>query len=295
MKYLPKKELLSYEEIIRLVRVFSEMGIRKLRITGGEPFVRKDVISLMTACHELEGIEQIHITTNGVLTLPHIKDFKKAGIKSVNLSIDSLDRNRFEKITRYDELPIVMKSFYALLEADITLKINMVVMHGKNEEDILPMAALSSKYPVDVRYIEEMPFKGEKEVLDYKRIDHKDILQVLKNQYPSLKPKTAPANSTSELHTVDGFKGTLGIIPAFSRTFCGSCNRIRLTSQGELKTCLYGDASLNLKEAIRNGLPDEAIKSLIMTAIHAKPKDGFAAESARENSESLESMSTIGG
>ena len=296
IRYVPKKELLSFEEIERLVRLAAGLGISKVRITGGEPFVRNDLMKLLTVLVEISGIDQIHLTTNGVLTAPHVSALKSLGIASVNLSLDTLDRDRFKVITRRDEFARVWETFEALLAHEIPVKINAVVMEGKNTEDILTLAALTKQYPVSVRFIEEMPFNGEGVHYPVLNWTHAKILDSLKTAFPTLRRKQDPPNSTAYHYEIPGYSGDLGIIAAFSRTFCGTCNRIRITAQGELKTCLYDQGVLSIRDLIRSGKSDDELKTSLLTAFAHRPKDGFEAESTRSlNAPLKESMSTIGG
>lgn len=295
IRYVPKKQLLTYEEIERLVRVLAGMGISKVRLTGGEPFVRADLMKLLRSLVDLEGIEQVHLTTNGVLTAPFVPELKSLGIKSVNLSLDTLDRQRFKEIARRDEFEKVWKTFNLLLESGIPVKINAVVMDGRNTEDILPLAALTRDLPVSVRFIEEMPFNGEGQHYPVLRWTYSRILELLKSAYPSLEKKPDPPHATAMHYKVPGHAGDIGIIAAFSRTFCGTCNRIRVTAQGDLKTCLYDHGVLNLRELLRSGHSDEALKNALCSAFSNRPKDGFEAEAKRGNLALVESMSTIGG
>lgn len=296
IKYIPRTELLSYEEMLRLVRILVEMGITKVRITGGEPFVRKDMIHFMEALSEVKGLEAINLTTNGVLTWKYIDQLKALGIRTVNLSIDTLDRERFNQITRRDELPQVLKTLHALLDAGIHTKLNAVVMEGQNEEDIIPLAMLSKDLPLDVRYIEEMPFNGEGAHYNKLKWNYQTILTKLTTQFPDIQAIEAEPHATARQYKVPGHQGQIGIIPAFSRTFCGSCNRIRLTAKGQLKTCLYDEGVLDIKDLMRQGKSDEELKMAFLSAFKNRAKDGFEAEKNRsKGNEVSESMSTIGG
>lgn len=296
IQYLPKKELLSFEEIIRLVSLMASMGISKIRLTGGEPFVRNDLMQLITKLVEIPGIKDVHLTTNGVHTAKHIPELKRLGIASVNLSLDTLDKARFQAITRRDELDSTLRTLNLLLENKIPLKINVVVMDGKNTADIVPLAELTRHNNVTVRFIEEMPFNGGGGSRNNIVWTHRQILAHLTAHYPSIRKIADPKNSTAFHYEVPGYSGKLGIIAAFSRTFCGTCNRIRLTAQGLLKTCLYDDGVLNIKEALRSGVEDEVLKQKLMHAFHDRAKDGFAAEARRkDHAAAFESMSTIGG
>jgi molybdenum cofactor biosynthesis protein A len=282
--------------MLRLVKIMAGFGVKKVRLTGGEPFVRKDLMYFIKQLNEIPGIEGIHITTNGVLTLPHVGEFKAAGIKSVNLSLDTLDRERFHSITRRDELPAVMDTFHALLAQGIETKVNAVVMDGQNTEDIVPLAMLAKEYKVDVRFIEEMPFNGEGSHYPVLVWTHAKIRQELATAFPSLSRRADEPASTSATYSIDGFKGSVGIIAAFTRSFCGTCNRIRMTAQGTLKTCLYDDGVLDLRALLRNGANDAEISAALQKAFGQRAKDGFEAEARRAKGHAVsESMSTIGG
>lgn len=294
--YLPKKALLSYEEMEKLIRILATMGITKVRITGGEPFVRRDLIGFLERITQIEGIHEVHLTTNGVFTAAYIPALRQMGISSVNLSLDALDRERFYKITRRDNFEKVMDTFHQLLDYQIPTKINAVIMGKHNTEDIIPLALLTEKYPVSVRYIEEMPFNGEGKRSAETLWNYCQILQVLQNHFPSLQKTEDDANSTSINYKVSDHAGTIGIIPAFSRTFCGSCNRIRITAQGTLKTCLYDEGVLDLKALLRGKVNNEKIKEVLVNAFQNRAKDGFEAEEQRKSKKpAIESMSTIGG
>ena len=294
--YLPKKELLTYEEIIRLVRLLAEQGVSKIRLTGGEPFVRHDLMNLIRNITALPGIKELHLTTNGILTAPHIPELKKRGLASVNLSLDTLDEERFKMITRRDEVKRVQETYDLLLKHDIPVKINAVVMEGKNTEDILPLIELTKTQPVSVRFIEEMPFNGEGSHYTALTWTYKKIIDHIRIHFPALEKITDPENSTAYHYRIPGYKGSIGIIAAFSRTFCGTCNRIRITAQGELKTCLYDDGVLNIKHLLRSGITDAELMKELLTVFAQRKKDGFEAEQSRKNHQPVhESMSTIGG
>ncbi len=296
IQYADRKDLLSYEEMLQIVRVFASLGIRKIRITGGEPFVRRDMMHLLRAMRDIPQLEKINLTTNGVLTLPWVAELKALGIQTVNLSLDTLDRQRFFQITRRDEFDSVMATFYALLEQQISTKINAVVMAGKNTDDILPMAELTRDLPVSVRFIEEMPFNGEGNRYGSQLPwDHRQIIEHLRAHYPDLQKLQDPPHSTAYHYHIPGHQGNIGIIAAYSRTFCGSCNRIRITPQGVLKTCLYDAGVFNIRDLIRQGASDEQLAASLQEALQYRAKDGWEAEKRRFDSPVQESMSTIGG
>ena len=296
IRYMPKKDLLTFEEITRLISIMASMGVTKVRLTGGEPFVRSDLMKLIRNIVEIQGIRDVHLTTNGVLTAQHIPELKRLGIASVNLSLDTLDRQRFHEITRRDEFEPVMETLRQLIDHDIPVKINAVVMEGKNIGDIVPLIELTRSNNVDVRFIEEMPFNGEGNHYPSLLWTYKKILDYIKEQYPGLHKIPDPLYSTSYNYHIPGYSGSIGVIAAFSRTFCGTCNRVRVTAQGTLKTCLYDDGALDLRKLLRASTDDSLIVENLTSALNSRSKDGFEAEAKRKNHTPVsESMSTIGG
>jgi molybdenum cofactor biosynthesis enzyme MoaA len=270
--------------------------VSKIRLTGGEPFIRKDLMPFIRSLTALPGLEQVNITTNGVLTAPYIPELKKLGIRSINLSLDTVDRNRFFSITRRDEFPKVMETLEAILSHGIELKINAVVMKGRNIDDIIPLVELARELPLSVRFIEEMPFNGGKthEVDHY--WNHYEILKHISETYPSIVKVPDAPFSTSYNYAIPGFKGGVGIIAAYSRSFCGTCNRLRLTPEGGLRTCLYDGGSLNLRDLLRAGNTDTQIIDAIKNSVNHRAIDGWEAENRRSILNPIhESMATIGG
>ena len=293
--YVPQKELLRYEEMLRICKVLSNRGISKLRITGGEPFVRKDMMDFLKAVKKQSALKSLHITTNGSLCLPHLDQIASLGLDSINLSLDTLDPQRFFAITRRDAWEATQKVLEAFLEMDVRLKINMVVMSGINEMDILPMALLAKDHAVEVRFIEEMPFNGGSNRQEKRSWSAENIHKVLSEHLGSLESHKMTMGSTAQLYSLKDFKGQLGIIPAFSRTFCSWCNRIRITAMGQLKTCLYDQGVFDLKAFMRSGASDQMLADTIQEALNYKALNGFEAERRRGGSQNRESMSTIGG
>ena len=294
IEFLSRSELMTYEEMLRICSIMAEMGIEKIRLTGGEPFLRRDFMYFLRQLVAIPGIREVHLTTNGTLTAPFVPELRTLGIASVNLSIDTLDSSRFAAITRRDVFPAVQETFRALLDYQIPLKTNTVVMAGENEDDIASMAQLAEKYPISVRFIEEMPFNGgatKKHAIHWTAIEAK-IFQI----YPNLEKIPAAPHATANLYCVPGHPGNLGIIAAYSRTFCGSCNRLRLTPQGMLRTCLYDEGVFNLRDLLRAGATDAELAVAIRQAANSRAHDGFEAEQRRfSGMPATESMTTIGG
>lgn len=296
--YVKRSDLLTYEEMVRLVQVVANMGITKLRITGGEPFLRKDIMDFLSMIHTIPTITDLNITTNGTMTAHLVPELKRLGVRSVNLSLDSLDRQRFFDITRRAEFDSVMQTLEQLLYHGITTKINAVVMTGKNETDILEMVELTKTHPISVRFIEEMPFNGSSEHQVTSNWNYKQILHHIQSAYPNLQKLPDPPYSTSYNYQVPNYRGTVGIIAAYSRTFCGTCNRIRMTPNGILKTCLYDNGVFNIKDLMRAGASNEQLKEAFLDALGNREKDGFEAEKRAQQlflQGSRESMATIGG
>ncbi len=295
LEWLSRSELLTYEEMLRLCSLLVRLGITKVRITGGEPFVRKDLLKFLHALSKLDGLQQINLTTNGVLTAPHVPALQKLGIRSVNLSLDTLDRERFSQITRRDELPRVLDTLDALLRHAILVKINAVVMDGQNTDDIIPLAKMTKNLPVELRFIEEMPFNGGDHVASHPLWDHRRILETLRGEWPDLEKVADPPFSTAMNYRLPGHLGQVGIIAAWSRTFCGTCNRIRVTPQGALKTCLYDHGVLQIRDLLRAGLNDAELTDHLLFAFNRRHQSGWEAEEARRGRPLGESMATIGG
>ncbi|MCB0632337.1 MAG: GTP 3',8-cyclase MoaA [Saprospiraceae bacterium] len=294
--YVPREDLLSYEEMLRLVQVLTTLGVDKVRITGGEPFIRKDMPDFLRALSRMEGLQQINITTNGTTTAALVPELARMGIHSVNLSLDTLDKDRFFEITRRDSFEQVMETFHLLLEHGIKTKINAVVMADKNIDDLIPMAELTRDLPVSMRFIEEMPFNGEGQHYDKLYWHHANILAHLKTAFPTIEKIPDPPASTSYNYQVPGFKGSIGIIAAYTRTFCGTCNRIRITPQGSLKTCLYDNGVFNIRDLMRAGATNAQLADAFTEAFQNRAKDGWEAERRRGFDRPVkESMAKIGG
>jgi cyclic pyranopterin phosphate synthase len=289
-----RKELLSYKEMYRITRVLSELGVNKIRLTGGEPFVRKDFTSFLKSLSFNDKLEEINITTNGALIANHIDKLEELNINAINLSIDSLQKEKFNKITRRDVFENVYETFELLEKSNLKLKLNVVVQSGFNTNEIIDFIELSKNKDISVRFIEEMPFngKGQREINEVwnfnKIIDH------INNHYKTIEPLNDKKSSTSKNYRIPNYRGTFGIIPAFTRTICNDCDRIRITATGMFKNCLFDGGVFNIRDFIREGASDDDLKELFISTVHHKPKNGFEAEAARGSSVS-ESMSTIGG
>ena len=285
------EEILTLEEIFRLVSIMEQLGIRKVRLTGGEPMVRKNLPWLVEQIHGLSGIKEIAMTTNGTLFAPLAKAYRDAGLTAVNISLDTLDPERFCSITGCDRagntvgVESVIRAIDAALEQQQRVKINCVPCVEMNGEDIEGIAALAMDRPVDVRFIELMPIGCGKE---YTGIPSKEILNRLEQRFGTAIAIPAEADAKAghptdnsdretggpaEYYQFPGFFGRVGFISPISHKFCRECNRIRLTCEGKLKLCLHYDKGLELKPLLRSGASDEEIREQILAAVLEKPSE----------------------
>ncbi|OJI97158.1 hypothetical protein ASPVEDRAFT_122681 [Aspergillus versicolor CBS 583.65] len=263
----PPAHLLTSPEIVYLSSLFVSQGVKKIRLTGGEPTVRKDIVPLMQSIGELrrDGLRELCLTTNGISLHRKLEPMVEAGLTGVNLSLDTLDPFQFQIMTRRKGFDAVMKSIDRILElnkmgAGIKLKINCVVMRGLNEREILPFVELGRDRPIEVRFIEYMPFDGNK-WSEGKMVSYQEMLDIIREKYPTVEKVTDHKNDTSKTYRIPGFQGKLGFITSMTHNFCGTCNRLRITGDGNLKVCLFGNSEVSLRDIIRqqnNGEPIDA-------------------------------------
>ena len=286
-------EVLSLEEIYRIVRIMVPLGIKKLRFTGGEPLVRKNLVKLIADVGSLTGIEDIAMTTNGILLKENIRSLKSAGLNRVNISLDTLDRGIFKNITGCDALTDVLEAIDEAVLAGMEVKINCVSCRELNEESIESVAELARERAVDVRFIELMPIGCGK---NYSAIPSGEILARLEKAYGVCKKTVSCKNGeTAQYDTFDGFRGRIGFISPLSHQFCGACNRIRLTATGRLKLCLHYDDGIELKPLLRGGKSDEEIRDCITEAVENKPKAHAFSDGDMGGNEEQRKMVQIGG
>jgi len=291
----PRSDLLTFKEMYRIIRVLTELGVPKIRLTGGEPFVRKDFVGFLEMLSFNDLLEAINITTNGAMISKHIPTLEKMNkIKHINLSIDSLKKEKFYQITRRDVFPEVYKTFEALEKSSLNLKLNVVVQPGFNTDEIVDFVALTKTKNVAVRFIEEMPFNGKGQRDMTENWNFNRILEEIKTTFV-VEPIFTEKSSTSKNYSIKGHMGSVGIIPAFTRTICNDCNRIRITPVGTFKNCLFDDGVFNIRDFLRNGASNNDLKELFLKLVKEKPANGFIAETNRKKGNVSESMSTIGG
>ena len=292
--FAKKSQLFTIEELCRLSEIMVEQGIDKIRITGGEPFVRKDLLVLLRKLSKLEGLKDISITTNATLIGPYIKELKELGILNINVSLDAIEEETFKKITRRDQYDTVYNNLTRLIEEGFNVRINFIALEGQNTQDIIPILKLMRHYPVSVRFLEEMPFNGGSKSFNSITWDYKKILAHIQSEFPNITKLESPKTSTSINYQIKGHKSTFGLIPSFSRTFCGSCNRLRISATGDVITCLYGKPRLNLRDIMRGENVEDRIKEHIFKAIGSRSKTGFE-EQEKYSGIFQNSMTSIGG
>lgn len=292
---VPKEELLTFKEMYRLIRVLTELGVSKVRLTGGEPFVRKDFVGFLEMLSYNDLLDAINITTNGALIAKHIAAIEKLEkVKNINLSIDSLQAVKFNEITRRNSFDTVFKTMGLLEKSSLNLKLNVVVQSGINTDEINDFVRLTKDKNLTVRFIEEMPFNGKGQREMHENWTFNKILNEIETEFKVTEIQSEKS-STSRNYTIENHRGTFGIIPAFTRTICNDCNRIRITSTGTFKNCLFDDGVFNLRDFIRNGASNDDLKKLFLSLVKEKPANGFIAEANRTKGDVSESMSTIGG
>ncbi|RKN76805.1 GTP 3',8-cyclase MoaA [Ulvibacterium marinum] len=294
INFAKNDKLFTLEELARLASILVSQGIDKIRITGGEPFVRKDLMVLLRHLAVLEGLNEISVTTNATLIGPYIDELKQLGITNINVSLDAINRDTFERITRRNQYDVVHDNMLRLITEGFNVRINFIALDGQNTQDILPILELTKHFNVAVRFLEEMPFNGGSRSFDTISWDYKRILAYIKEAYPEYYQLESPSTSTSINYKIPGFKGTFGVIPSFSRTFCGTCNRLRISATGDVITCLYGKPKMNLRDILRGENSGERVKEHIRSAIGSRAKTGFEAQ--QENRGVFKSsMTSIGG
>lgn len=279
VKFLDREEILRYEEIVRIVRVATKNGITKVRLTGGEPLIRKGIPHLIRELSFIPEIIEISLTTNGVLLKEHAHALKKAGLNRINVSLDSLKREKYTRITRGDNLPLVWEG---IKEAEAhgfsPIKINVVPIRGLNDDEILDFAVLTLERPIHVRFIEFMPL-GCREIWEEKKWIPNTELKEKISAIGKLSPvEYEKGPGPAKYFKLPGAKGVIGFISALTEHFCSSCNRLRLTADGKLRPCLSYETEIDLKTPLRAGCNDDEIERLFNLAIQIKPEQHHFAE-----------------
>jgi cyclic pyranopterin phosphate synthase len=294
LPWLQRSELLTFEEIERLVRVMVPLGVRSIRLTGGEPLVRRDLPKLIAMLSAVEGLEDLSLTTNGYLLGDMAEDLVAAGLRRINVSLDSLSRDRFFQITRRDSLPQVIEGLEALERFPElgTVKVNCVAMRGFTEEEVLPFAELARRKPYQVRFIEFMPLDADRAWSADRVLTGEEVRAIVDRAYP-LEPVEREPHATARVWRFRDGQGELGFVNPVSEPFCADCDRIRLTAEGKLRTCLFSLHETDLRAPLREGAGDDRLEEVIRDAVWRKELKHHVAEPGFR--QPPRTMSQIGG
>jgi len=287
------EDVLTLEEIEQVIRAAADVGVRKIRFTGGEPLVRKGLSDLVRNIDAIPIIDDIALTTNGILLPKYGEELKAAGLKRVNISLDTLKPERFREITRLGNLADVWEGINTALRLHLNpVKINTVVMRGINDDEILDLARLTMEMPLHVRFIELMPIGTQNPWVMGRYISDEEVKQIITKHFGSLEEQKVVGNGPARCFKLPGAMGTIGFITALSNHFCQQCNRLRLTSMGSLRSCLYAEQEIDLKVPLRQGAGRKELRNLFTKAINLKPEKHKLSEGWRD---SERVMSQIGG
>ena len=270
---IPHEAILTYEEILRIVRVFAGEGISKVRLTGGEPLVRKGIVDFISHLSQIKEIRDLSLTTNGIFLKEFAQTLRQSGLKRINISLDSLRKDRFFQITRRDSFEQVWAGIEEALRVGLSpIKINMVAIKGLNDDEIESFARLTLHLPLTIRYIEYMPSGNGEE---WKESDILTIPQIKSRLETIGKLIPIPLDQwdgPAKRFRIEGAIGEIGLIGAVSSHFCEECNRIRLTPDGKIRTCLFSDNEIDVKEILRKGRGDQDLKEMLLLALGTKPE-----------------------
>ncbi len=291
----PRKEILSYEEITRLAKIFSGLGIEKIRLTGGEPLVRPQIESLIRSLAEIESIKKISLTTNGLLLSEKIDVLKDAGLRSVNVSLDTLKPDKFKSITGADDFSRALTSIYTAKDAGFEVKINTVVLRGWNDSEIEDFAKLALNQSLTVRFIEFMPLDGSNFWDSSLVVTKREMIERINRNVADLIPQNNNPSDPARLYTFKGGNGAIGFIPSISEPFCNACDRIRLTSDGKFLTCLFEHPLYDVRGMLRGGKTDKEIEQYLVDCYRKKPEGVVSIIRDKRLNSGLNQMNTIGG
>lgn len=293
MQWMPSSKLMSADEIVQIAEVFVSLGVKKIRLTGGEPLVRKEFADILARLSKFS--VELTLTTNGILLDKHLESLKSAGVKSINISLDSLNKEVFKNLTKRDQFDQVWNNILLMLDNGFRVKINAVALHGVIEKEVSDFIRVTEKLPLHVRFIEFMPFAGN-HWSSNQVVTAVELLKIVTDEFEVIKLDDKP-HATAKKYKAVGHEGTFAFITTMSQHFCGDCNRMRLTADGKMKNCLFGKEEMDLLGAIRKG---EDILPLIQTSLsrkHAALGGQFTPDYLKADPEKIEnrSMINIGG
>ena len=297
---LPPSEYLTRQEITRFVTIAGRLGITRIRLTGGEPLLREDILEIIRSLKAIKTVKDLSITTNGSRLAPLVGPLREAGLDRINISLDSLDRGRFQEITRRDVYEKVIEATFAALSAGFPVKLNVVVLRGITEEEILKFVQLACDYPLEVRFLEFMPLCGKGWQTNlFLPID--EVRQIVRNHF-NLVEELPRGDRVAETFVLSDGKGKVGFIASLSESFCDRCSRMRLTANGKIRPCLFSDLEVSVKDLLRRMAPDQEIIEAVRQAVWMKPRGNWFQDHPlrpdKENTlvfESLPSIRVLGG
>ena len=294
LPWLERSEILTFEEIARLVTLFASLGVKDLRLTGGEPLVRRDFPQLASMLKAIDGLHEVSVTTNGFLLGRDAERLVAAGIDRFNVSVDSLQRDRFYELTRRDALDQVLRGLELLASFPEAhpIKVNAVAMRGFTEQEVLPFAELARRTPYEIRFIEFMPLDADRAWTSDKVLTGAEVRAAIEAVYP-LEPEPRRPSATARVYRFADGQGRIGFINPVSEPFCADCNRVRLTADGRLRTCLFSLNETDLRSPMRNGADDEELEATIRDAVWRKELKHHVGEPGFIQPQ--RSMSAIGG
>ncbi|XP_059473188.1 molybdenum cofactor biosynthesis protein 1 isoform X2 [Neocloeon triangulifer] len=268
----PKSKLLTTDEIVTLAKFFVAEGVTKIRLTGGEPSLRKDLVDLVGQLNDIQGLDSISMTTNGLTLTKQLVPLMRAGLKGLNISLDSLDKDTYTRMSRRNGLAKALAGINLALQLGVNpLKVNCVVVRDENSHEIMDFVDWVRDTPLEVRFIEFMPFTGN--AWDRKTMmSCEEILKVIRTKYPDLDRIKGHKSDTAKIYAAPGFQGQVGIISSMSDHFCGGCNRLRITADGNLKVCLFGNSEVSLRDALRANISEDDLRATIQAAVRRKKK-----------------------
>lgn len=271
VEWIPHENIMRYEEFMRILNICVSRGVDKVRLTGGEPLLRKNLIPFIRCISELDGMKDLSLTTNGVMLASMAHDLKKAGLNRLNISLDTLDRKKFAYITRVDAFERVMQGIQSAFDAGLTpVKLNVVAIRGFNDDEIPAFAKMTFDSPVEVRFIELMPMGCAARYGECELIGAPEIRQIIEERFGTME-RQEYKNGPAQVYRISGAQGTIGLIGALSEhAFCSRCNRIRITASGSIRPCLFSEEELDLLAPMRQGISDEELEALIEEGVRMK-------------------------
>jgi len=295
MKWFDTKDILTFDEIVRFASIMSKLGIENIRLTGGEPLLRSNIEILVENLSKITGIKKVSMTTNGILLPDKISQLKKAGLSSINISLDTFNQDKFKKINGTDGLAQVLESIKVATKVQMSIKINNVVMRGWNDDEVVDFALFSKATGHQVRFIEFMPLDGSGIWNSKLVVTKQEIMTKIRSKIGELIPLDFERSSPAKLYTFSDGKGIIGFIPSISEPFCKNCDRVRITSDGHFLTCLFEKPGFDIKTLLKEKKSDEEIVRMIKYRMNKKPEGIIRIIRKKQLKPSLNLMHTIGG